>query len=396
MLQLGLWNLAIVALIGFTLRCKILFEIPFLDYRNLLRAHGHFAFAGWIGFMLLTLMAIQRFAPAKIPLGWRRVLWAVYTSAIGMVLTYPVFGNGAPSLFFASVYILSNFVFVAMFFTGRATTVEKSARVLNFWALSSLLASSIGPVVLGSMMANHSANALLHRTSVYTFLHFQYNGFFTLAVFAHLFGSRPALAALPAARPFVLLLCAATLPTLPLSLLWLNSGLLYGVAAIGVLLLIATAIAGWRLYRQTHGIKISETPLARGLMRLSMLSFAGKVLLSAGTIIPSLGNAVYGDRPVIIGFLHLVFLGFVSFYLLAVLVDRGYFTFGSRLRRAPIMVFGAGVLANEALLLLQGLGILLGTNSGYFNWALLAASALLLAGSLLMALSALRPAGKRE
>ncbi|HEU4903675.1 MAG TPA: hypothetical protein VFT06_12805, partial [Flavisolibacter sp.] len=53
---LSLLNLCIVALFGFVLRSKILFPLSFVDYRSVLSAHSHFAFGGWVGLCLLTLL----------------------------------------------------------------------------------------------------------------------------------------------------------------------------------------------------------------------------------------------------------------------------------------------------------------------------------------------------
>ena len=53
---LCLINLCIVAFFGFLLRSKILFPIPFLNYRYMLSAHSHFAFGGWAGLSLFTLL----------------------------------------------------------------------------------------------------------------------------------------------------------------------------------------------------------------------------------------------------------------------------------------------------------------------------------------------------
>lgn len=48
----GLFNLAIVAFYGVTMRYKIAFDFPFFDQKNLLHAHSHFAFSGWISQIL--------------------------------------------------------------------------------------------------------------------------------------------------------------------------------------------------------------------------------------------------------------------------------------------------------------------------------------------------------
>jgi hypothetical protein len=113
------------------------------------------------------------------------------------------------------------------------------------------------------------------------------------------------------------------------------------------------------------------------------------MLLNVGTIFPQLGNAVYGDRPVIIGFLHLVFLGFLTFYLLATLLENNYFTNNKKIIVLPFYLFSFGILANELFLMIQGLGILFKTNNEIYKWLLWFTSILLFFGALFILLSRL-------
>ncbi|RYZ24551.1 MAG: hypothetical protein EOO16_00155 [Chitinophagaceae bacterium] len=385
--RLGLLNLAIVALLGLALRLKILLELPFVDYRNLLSAHSHFAFSGWVGFMLMTVFTFDLLSgdPTKQQQKPAWLLLAVNISALGMAATFPFQGYGPLSLFFSSAYILLNFVFARVFIRRLPRSAERPTRLLSTWSVGALLFSAFGPAGLSYILSGRSHNANLYRDAIYWFLHFQYNGFFTLGIFAHLF-SRTFPAPVPGdARRFAGLLCASLLPALFLALLWHNEPLFYAAGALGTLLLLGALCFFVKLAAQGMLLKGMRTRLGRRLLRLSFLSFGLKLLLQCGTLIPSLGNAVYGDRPVIIGFLHLVFLGFVSFYLLALLAEEGYFTPERRMPAYPVYVFAAGVFANEILLMLQGLSVLLGANSNYFNWALLGASFLLFAGAALLA-----------
>jgi hypothetical protein len=112
--------------------------------------------------------------------------------------------------------------------------------------------------------------------------------------------------------------------------------------------------------------------------------------LQVGTIFPKLGNAVYGDRPVIIGFLHLVFLGFITFFILAILIEKGFFTSSKKTVVVPFIVFATGIIANELLLMLQGLGILFKTNNDIYKWLLWATAIILFTGAVLIALTRLR------
>lgn len=391
-----LLNLCVVALFGFTLRSKILFSIPFIDYRNLLNAHSHFAFTGWVGLSLLLFFIYEVLPPAaaqKPFYQWMLVLTQV--SALGMALTFPVWGYTAPSIVFSSLYIVVSVVFTPVFLRDlRRHGVDKTVRLLSGAALASLVLSAAGPALLVYILVSKSGNSILYRDALYLFLHFQYNGFFTLGVFALLFNHvlKKELALSRTARRFAGVLCISVLPTLALSLLWHNSVLLYVVAALGCVLMLLSLYYFGVWMRALKPEPLFSEPAARVLWLLAALSFALKTLLNIGTIYPPLGHAVYGDRPVIIGFLHLVFLGFITFFLLALLAEYGYYKKSNRTVTYPFVVFGAGIIANEALLMLQGLGNLLRITTSAFNWLLWGASILLFIGAVLLAAARLRVA----
>src|SRR5215213_5210920 len=100
-LSISLINLCIVALLGFALRSKILFPLPFLDYSGLLSAHSHFAFAGWAGLMLITLFIYdilpETFSNKKI---YQALLAAIEISGLGMAFLFPFFGYNAVTIAF--------------------------------------------------------------------------------------------------------------------------------------------------------------------------------------------------------------------------------------------------------------------------------------------------------
>jgi hypothetical protein len=385
-IKLSLINLALVAFFGLTLRSKILFSIPFIDYRSFLSAHSHFAFSGWVGMALLTLLIYNLLPPAlaaKKLYQW--LLAGVEISALGMAFSFPLQGYGTVSIFFSSLYIVTNYIFAPVFISDIIKSkVPKTVRILSVSAIISLLLSAIGPLGLVYILMSKSGNSIMYRDSIYTFLHFQYNGFFTLSVFALFIQSilrRPRIISGTLKR-FTWTLTASVLPGVFLSLLWHSNSLFYIVAVFGALLLLtslfllvkALVFENSRMYLFTH-------PLAKTLGTLSFISFGLKLLLNAGTIIPDLGNAVYGDRPVIIGFLHLVFLAFISFYILSTLLEEGFFSRVLSQIKLPFYVFITGVLLNEMVLMLQGLGILLKLNSHIFNWLLWIAAIILFIGA---------------
>lgn len=382
---LSLLNLCIVALFGFVLRSKILFPLSFVDYRSVLSAHSHFAFGGWVGLCLLTLLVYNLLPEA---LSQKRfyqwMLAGIEISSLGMAAFFPFQGYSTVAIVFSSLYIVVTYIFAPVFIRDVYRSVQpKTVRLLAIVAVASLLVSAIGPLGLVYILLSNSANSLLYRDSIYTFLHFQYNGFFTLAVWALFFRflEQKQVQVGPAARRFAFLLCLSVAPALFLSLLWHGHAFHYVFAAVGALLIVlATAqLVSFLLPLQKKGF--FSQPLADTFWVFAVLSFILKMILNVGTLVPSLGNAVYGDRPVIIGFLHLVFLGFVTFFVLSLLLEEGYFTKQKKIVRFPFLLFAAGIIANESFLMLQGLGILFKTNSGIFPWLLWFAAILLLAGA---------------
>ncbi len=89
----------------------------------------------------------------------------------------------------------------------------------------------------------------------------------------------------------------------------------------------------------------------------------------------------------IIGYLHLVMLGFVSLYLLAHLAHVGYFDTGSQRAKKGIIVFATAAIANELILMTQGLSAMLMLGSTIYPWLLLGAAIWLFAGASMIALS---------
>src|SRR5689334_9216360 len=110
---LCLVNLFIVAILGVTLRSKIIFSIPAIDYRQVLSAHSHFAFGGWVGLSLITLLIFD-----VLPVFHKKYIWilaGIEISSLGMGLLFPFLGYSLFTVTFSSLYIVVSFVFAWMF-----------------------------------------------------------------------------------------------------------------------------------------------------------------------------------------------------------------------------------------------------------------------------------------
>src|SRR4051812_31096691 len=84
--HVSLFNLFIVALLGSTMRYKIAYALPWLPQKNVLNAHSHFAFAGWLTQVLMTLMVayLLRQSDSINIRKYNLLLWANLLTALGM------------------------------------------------------------------------------------------------------------------------------------------------------------------------------------------------------------------------------------------------------------------------------------------------------------------------
>lgn len=387
---IALINLVVVALLGFVLRSKILFSIPFVDFKYTLHAHSHYAFGGWVTLALLTLLTYE-VLPAS--MSRKRVYsWLlawILINAVGMLVSFPLQGYGFYSILFSTLFIFVTYGYSYVFIRDVLKTKNsRTIKLLSVSALAYLVISSVGPFTLAYLMATKSGNAFLYRDSIYTYLHLQYNGFFTLAIMAlffnrieHLMNNRNIQMSYRLAH----ILNFTVLPSMFLNYLWHYPNTLYRILAMTgsislVVCLVYLLATAWSV-RSIFKNNIKAVKLI-GITALS--AFVLKMAMQALTIFPALGSLVFANRPMIIAFLHLVLLGFVSLYLITHFLYGGYMPLNKKSITATY-VFASAVVVNELLLFMQGTGVMFMTNSSMYNWLLWGTGGWLLTGSLMMA-----------
>ena len=121
-----------------------------------------------------------------------------------------------------------------------------------------------------------------------------------------------------------------------------------------------------------------------------MIAFAVKTTVQIFIVFPAVGHMVFSNRPVIIGYLHLVMLGFVTLYLFAYLLHTGYFETGRGLSAPGIIIFTGAAIANEIILAMQGFPAIFMLNSTLYLWLLWAAAIGLFTGALVIAAAAVK------
>jgi hypothetical protein len=101
---------------------------------------------------------------------------------------------------------------------------------------------------------------------------------------------------------------------------------------------------------------LAELPIVvKWLWGFAFLAMILKITMQAFSVIPSVSHFAFGFRPIVIGYLHLVLLGLVSFFILGFLVQQKLLDISKSLARRGLAFFIAGVVFNEALLMIQGI-----------------------------------------
>ncbi|QJB32998.1 hypothetical protein HF324_17055 [Chitinophaga oryzae] len=390
-ITIALINLMIVAVLGVLLRTRILFPLPGINFGYWLYAHSHFAVGGWITLCLFTLMTYRLLPAAG---SGKRIypvlLTGVLISSVGMLLSFPFQGYALFSIIFSTLFMVCTWAFGWVFVRDllKAGT-ERSVTLLAAGSLVSLALSCVGPFSLAYMMATHQRDTVFYHDAIYTYLHLQYNGFFALGVFSLFCHHLGPAGAEKVRYRFALALCASVLPTLFLSYLWHQPPVVIRVVAgAGSVLLLLVLARFAEMARSVKPELYGVNPFARRIGALALMAFALKTLAQLLTIFPAVGNAIFSNRPVIVMYLHLVMLGFVTLYLFAQLLYAGFFATAKVLAGLGMVVFIIALVFNEVLLVMQGLPGVFKVPAEIYLWGLWLAAMGLLVGAGMVALAA--------
>jgi len=390
--NLSILSLVTVGLLGVLLRSKIVFSMPFINYNHLVEAHFRFTFSGWVTLALLFLMRRELLQASENSKRYNFLFAGIAVGSWVLLIAFVWKGYTTLSIIVSLLFILLTYIF-SYFFVKDILKARLCAGV-RWLAVSSmicLILSSFGAFVIDYIYFSNSFQAILYRDSLFTYLHFQYNGFFSLSIMALLFnalGSNMSHAAKESMNSFIIVLILSLIPSLFLSYLWRDPNTLFRIIAIaGSILTLAACLLFVRTSYLLRSLYRPEKPVIRSLILLSMASFVLKLFLQCFTIFPVIGNAIFGNRPVIMGFLHLVFLGFVSLFIIAFFAKRRFLDPDNMVTKVGLTVFATGVLLNEILLISQGLITMFGPASILFPWMLWGVAIWLFTGALLIAVA---------
>ena len=391
-LKISLLNLLIVSFLGIILRYKILFSLPFIVQKNVLHAHSHFAFAGWITQTLMVLMVayLSKQSNNDEFKKYNKILIANLVTAYGMLISFPFQGYGFISILFSTFSVFTFYFFSYNYWRSLNNLATKS--IVHTWFKIGLLLgilSSLGTFGLAFMMATKSIVQNLYLSSVYFYLHFQYNGWFFFASMGLLHSLLPEnILNLKQIKTACYIFAFASIPSYILSVLWLNVSMY--IYALGILSSIVQVIA-WiillRIFVPNRKIIFDKfSTICKWLLALSAVALSIKLALQVGSTIPFLNKFAFGFRTVVIAYLHLVLLGIFSLFLLGFMfADHGLII--KKMTKYGLVIFIIGVIINELLLMLQGIASFSYSLLPFANLQLFSIALVLFSGILIILLS---------
>lgn len=381
----------LVAVTGVWMRYFPFAPGTFIPYPHVLHAHSHFALLGWafLGCFVIFLHVFwSRIRQKKQAIMAASVLAGI---SLAMMIAFLYQGYGPISIAVSTLHIFVEY-WIAFFIyrtikQNRAFS-EVGARFIK-GSLVALLLSSVGPYSLAFIAARGMKETVWYDMAIYFYLHFQYNGWlllFLIGMFVLLLQRKRIPLDAGGLKIAFWMYFIALFPGYLHSILWVETGKWVKVLAaaagvvqfIAVILLLGAIMGSWRRLRRGYSRMIIA-----GLF-LTLLALFIKSALELGLLSPALAARVYDTRSVVIGYLHLTLLGFISLFILIQYGMAGIWK-TDKLSQYGMSVFYAGFLLNELLLFSQGLADWIkAPHIPYSLEGLFLASLMLLVGIVLM------------
>ncbi len=323
-IAIALFYFLIVALLGVLLRFYFVIPIPF-NYKFLLHAHSHTALLGWIYLGLTTLIYRIFLSEAKKTKLYKRIFIFTNFCIIGMLVTFPFQGYALFSIIFSTFFLFATYWFAwfAMKYIPQRFKNRFSWKLIKT-ALLYLVLSSLGPWAIGGVMGTLGTESIWYKTSIYFYLHFQYNCWFILALLGVLFYilEEKGIQFNPEKlKSFFLLLNFGVLFTVFLSVLWFAPPIIFYI--FGLLGAVSQGLAFYELYLMLKDhfpvLKKSFAPRTIFLLKIAGSLMVVKLLMQLFSTHPYFSDLAFKLKDFVIGYLHLVFLGIVITTLLAFL-----------------------------------------------------------------------------
>lgn len=356
----------VASLLGLTMRAFYVVEIPVVEYRHILHAHSHLALLGW-GFMILMgamIFGLDEESNYSKKYGWLFI--ALLVSLVGMLLSFPVQGYGAVSISFSTLFVVVSYGFVFKFWKTLGNKSNTLGIRLIRWSLIGYVISTFGLWALGPVTATLGRMHELYFMTIQWFLHFQLNAWFVLGTLGMLvfFAEKRGLKIQFSGTQEGILLGSVVL-TYALAITWAEPSPIFFWINSGAVLL--QAVAYYFLLSKVWPViqTLKLNAFVRQLLQLALISLVAKAFLQILLLLPEVAVISYTIRMYVIGFLHLVLLGAMSFGLVGLAMAEGRIQVSFFSKIGWVLVATAFVGTE---IMLFGQGTLVWLQLGFLSW----------------------------
>lgn len=313
-----LW-LCVAVVFATLLRSSFMFGLgSWFNYKYFLHTHSHIAFLGWI-FNIIYYSLLKQYNLLEIR-KYGTLFALLNISVLGMLFTFPFQGYAAGSITFSTLHIVLSYIFAVFFY--RDTKVQKS--IHRKFALASIffmVLSSLGVFSIGPVLAMGLKDTIWYDLAIYFYLHFQYNGWFLLSIISIILYQIKIIDSDNWQRAFNLFF-VSTILDYSLSTLWADPGWVINIISV-----LAAMMQLHALFLMSKDLLVHFNTLDKFksyVFKFIFILLVVKVFFSLAGSIQEVAMFVYYNRNLVIGFLHLVFLGIVStFFFQHIASDLG-------------------------------------------------------------------------
>ncbi len=362
----ALFNLLLAASVGTILRYVFIHPLKIVDdFRYVLHAHSHVAMMGW-GFMALFGCLLYSFSPETSGKKIYHILfWTCEVIILILLVNFWVNGYDVTSIVLSTGYIVITFIFSIRLFRDirRKENVKNKLSIhllcisLFFLCLSAIGIMGMAPTM---MFMQGSLKILFYYLTVQFYMHFQYNGWFIFACLALFFTMKKNDAAVIEHKNslmVVYLFAFSTVVAFCFDVFWafphypvfLNLSVV--VAVIQLIMTVTLFVINKDLVKAIwgglrYGVKI--------LFLISFIALMLKELIQIIIIYPGMAQTVFVLRSYVIAYLHLIFLGITTVFLLGYAWQNGALVIQSTFTKFAIILIISCIFLIELALAIMG------------------------------------------
>ena len=340
------------------------------NYKYIIHTHSHTALLGWVYLALTGIIYRLLFQTTKLPKKYLYIFLATNISLLGMLFSFPFQGYAVVSIIFSTLFLFCSYFYTGFFLRNtpaehRHTQYFKLIKA----ALWYMVFSSIGPWALGAIMSTLGKASIWYKLSIYFYLHFQYNAWFLLVILGVVFYLFQKLKLTYQPRDFkrfFYLLNSGVILSFFLSTYWTNPPIVFHfLGGLGVILLL---LAFYQLFafilRNKYQLKAGLSSFNYQILKITGILLVGKIFMQSLTAMPFFADLAFENLDFVIGYLHWVFLGFVSLALFGFLNWLKLI----RLPKKAFYLYLSGFVISEILIFYKGFVLWLGLPffSSYF------------------------------